>query len=447
MKKTLFILIIFAGLSSCEDDKKESINPDSPEAWLLDPATGWQHVMSIESNGTLSAYDMTMAGQEIAVLYGSLIYDGGPQSRFYKVKFKENDLAASEGMRLDFSTDDKTIYNSQFIPETFIPVFTNFEGTGAVGIVDENNTRVTRLETDRVQASEFINYHYSKAGDFLGAAVLGSHIPFSTQYWSGKFPTPVIAGFMPLIDTDKDRVSFKSKIVIPLKLSDDQPYTFTIGEEGTKLKYQVLKLLPGKQRIDPNYEIVDQAEFTGLEASSLDALEPYRTLVTYRFDDDVLTFVLADFKMVSGVYTMNKLHCYRWNKRTNGISTLWESSEVDVTLGKAIEKDRKDGIPTTLPYLENRLTPDGTFYTIYTKQLYTEPLPEQEYVILYTVNATGITELNHTDYIYKNYKKTVRISNCRYMNGAYYALVYPVGTEYIKTTDPKYHIEVVKLKQ
>lgn len=31
------------------------------------------------------------------------------------------------------------------------------------------------------------------------------------------------------------------------------------------------------------------------------------------------------------------------------------------------------------------------------------------------------------------------------MNGAYYALVYPLETEYVKTTSPKYHIEVVKL--
>ena len=443
MKRTLLILAAFVAFSAC--DKEEPINPDSSDALLLDPSTGWQHVMSIENSGALSAYDMTLAGQEIAVLYGSLP-SGAAASQFYKVKFKENDVAAPDGTRLDFSTSGKTIYNSQFIPNSFIPVFTNFEGTGAVGIVDENNTRVTRLVTDRVQASEFINYHYTKAGDFLGAVVLGSHIPFSTQFWNGKFPTPVISGFMPLIDTDKDRGNFKSKIVIPLKLSDDKSYTFTIGEENTKLKYQVLKLLPEKQRVDTNYEIVDQGEFSGLTSASLDALEPYRSLVTYSFDDDVLTFVLADFKMISGVNQMNKLHCYRWNKRTNGISTLWESLEVDITLGKAIEKDRKkDGIPTTLPYLENRLTPDGTFYTMYTKQLYTDPLPEQEYAILYTVNASGIKELNRTDYIYTNYKKTVRISNCRYMNGAYYSLVYPIGTEYIKPTDAKYHIEVVKL--
>ena len=447
MKYFILFVSLVSVLASC----KKSNNQEDPQQsqednWLLSSSTGWEHIMSIEIDKPVSTYDMTSIGQEIGVMYSTTVYNNGPQVEFYKVKFKENDSKASGAIKLGFSTVGKTIYHSQFIPNTFIPVFTNFEGTGAVGVVDENNTRVTRLTTDRTQTSEIINYYYTKAGDFLGGVVLGSHIPFSTQYWTGKFPTPVISGFMPLIDTDKDRGNFKSKIVIPLKLSDDKSYTFTIGEEGTKLKYQVLKLLPEKQRIDPNYEIVDQAEFTGLQTASLDSNTPYRALVAYSVEDDVLTFVLADFKMVSGVNQMNKLHCYRWNKRTNGISTLWESSEVNVGLSKAIEKDVKINGISPSPYLENRLTSDGTFYTLFTKELYTEPQPDQEYAVLYTVNASGIKELSRTDHIYKNYKKSVRISNCRYMNGSYYALVYPIGTEYLKPGDSKFHLEVVKLK-
>lgn len=447
MKKLLFVWIALVLCSSCkknkEKEEQESVGQNQSSTWLMDPSTGWQHVMSIESSFNLTAYDMTPIGQEIGVLYGSL-----SGTDYYKVKFRENDASTPGGTKLGFSTSGKTLYNVQFIPNAYVPVFTNFEGTGSVGIVDENNTRVTRLQTDRVQASEFINYHYTKAGDFVGAAIMGSHIPFVTECWTGKFPTPVISGFMTKINTNKDRGSFVSKMVIPLKLSDDRSYTFTIGTEDAKLKYQVLKLLPEKQLQDPNYEIVDQAELTGMQASDLDALYPYRSLVTYSIDDDVLTFVLADFKMTNNVAQMNKLRCYRWNKRTNGISVLWESATVDATLAKAIEKDRikKDDIPTTLPYLENRLTPDGTFYTLYTKQLYTEPLPDQEYVVLYTVNVSGIKELNRTDYIYKNYKKTVRISNCRYMNGAYYALVYPIATEFLKPGNAKFHLEVIKLK-
>lgn len=446
MKKIVFILTVIVTFASCE--KEEPINPNSSGTSLLDPTTGWEHVMSIEGTGTFSTYDMAHTGQEIAVLYGTLIYDGGPKSEFYKVKFKESDATAPESTKLGFSTSGRTIYQSQFIPESYTPVFTNTEYVGnTAGLIDENNNRTTRFVTDLTQPTqEIINYHYTKAGDYLAAVVLGSHIPFATQYGTSKFPpTPAADGFMPTISTDKDRGSFISKVVIPLKLSDDKSYTFSIGTDGTQLKYQVLKLLPEKQRIDPNYEIIDEAAFSGIQASGMDPLAPYRTLVAYSFDNDELTFVLADFKIVSNVYKMNKLHGYRWKKSTNALTTLWESPEVDITLARAIEKDEKINGISTWRYLENRLTPDGTFYTLYTKELYTEPSPEQEYAILYTVNAT-INELNHTDYIYKNYKKSVRISNCRYMNGAYYALVYPIGTEYVKASDPKYHIEVVKLK-
>lgn len=445
MKKILFILAVLATFSSCKkESKEESSNQNQSENWLLDPSTGWQHVMSIENDKSLCVYDMTLIGQEIGVLYGTLVYTDGPKSEFYKTKFKENDVRAADAVKLGFSTIGKTIYHSQFIPNTFIPVFTNFEGTGSIGIVDENNTRIGGLVTDRTQASETINYYYTKTGDFLAGVVLGAHIPFSSQYWSGKYPG---TGLMPLIQTDKDRGAFKSKIIIPLKLSDGKPYTFTIGEEGAKLKYQVLQLLPEKQRIDPNYEIIDQAEFAGLSASSLDAISPYRSLVTYSFEDDVLTIVLADYKTINGVNQINKLHCYRWNKRTNNLIILWESSEVDLLLAKAIEKDVKVNGISPSPYLENRLTADGTFYTLFTKELYTAPDAELEYAVLFTVNVSGIKKLNQSDYIYKNYKKSVRISTCRYMNGAYYALVYPLSTEYIKANTPKYHIEVVKLKQ
>ena len=448
MKYFILLIGFVSILTACKKDKGEEdpINHNSSEAWLLDPSTGWEHVMSVESDKVLFTHDMTSFGQEIGVIYNTNGYSNNqPYSDFYKVKFKENDSNAS-AIKLGFSTSGKTVFHSQFIPNSYIPVFTNFEGTGAVSIIDENNTRVTRLVTDRTKTSEIINYHYTKAGDFLGAVVLGAHIPFVTQYWTGKFPTPVITGFMPLINTDKDRGSFSSKMVIPLKLSDDKPYLFTIGTEGTKLKYQVLKLSPETSGTDPNYVIVDQAEFTGLLASGLESNSLYKSLVAYTFDDDVLTFVLADYKSVSGVNQMNKLHCYRWNKRTNGLTTLWESAEVSLTLTKAIEKDVQINGISPSPYLENRLTPDGTFYTIFTKELYTQPQPDQEYAVLYTVNAAGIKELNRTDYIYKNYKKSVRISNCRYMNGAYYALVYPISTEYVKPGEAKFHLEVVKLK-
>jgi len=450
-QKHLFSIAVLLALSSAckkSTDGEDPAPPNSSDTLLLPPSTGWQHVMSIDTKDyALSVCDMTPVGQEIAVLYKSRL-PTSHTSDYFKVKFKESGPQSAAGTQLGFSTDGRTVYYSQFVPESYTAVFTDMQYVGNIyGLIDENNTRTVRFVTDLTQPKdEFVNYYYTKAGDYLGAVINGAHIPNATQYGTSKFPpTPVTDGFMPTINTDKNRGNFVSKMAIPLKLSDNHPYTFTIGTDGNQLKYQALKLLPEKERIDPNYEIVDEGEFAGWQASGLESNNPYQSLVTFRYDNDVLTFVLADYKMVSGINVMNKLHGYRWKKGTAGLSTLWESAEVTPTLSNALDTQEAINDVQSRRYEENRLTPDGTLYTIHTKKLYTQPQPEKEYSILYTVNASGINELSRIDYLFDHYKKTVRINTCRYINGAYYALVYPIESEYIKADDPKYHIEVVKL--
>ena len=451
MKKIVLILTVLATFYACKEDTGgDDPTPQNPSgALLLDPATGWKHVISIDTKDKgLSGCDITPVGQEIAVLYKST-KNNQSDIHYHKVKFKESDSQASAGTMLGFSTDGRTIYYSQFIPESYTAVFTNVEYMGDHhALIDENNTRTVRFITEISNpGAEFINYYYTKASDYLGATIKNKTSPFGIQYGSSKFPpTPVTDGFMPKISIDYVRGNFTSKMVIPLKLSDNLPYTFAIGTDGTKLKYQTLKLLAEKTRIDPNYEIVDEGEFTGWQASTLESNDPYRSLVAFSYDNDVLTFVLADYKMVSGVNVMDKLHCYRWKKGTAGLSTLWESGEVDATLANALAGKEKILDVQTRRYEENRLTPDGTLYTIHTKKLYTQPDPEKQYSLLYTVNAAGIKELGRTDYLYNNYKQSAWINTCRYINGAYYALVYPTSDyEYVKNDSPKYHIEVVKL--
>lgn len=448
IKNSSWVIILTLLLFSCKKnkEKEQPVDPNSSAAWLLDPSTGWQHVMSIaNTDKALSVCDMTPVGQEIAVLYKSR----PANNQYYKVKFKESDAQLPQGTKLGFSTDGRTVYYSQFIPESYTPVFTDMQYVGSnYALIDENNTRTVRFITDLSDPeNEFVNYYYTKAADYLGTVIVNKRTPFAIQYGSSKFPpTPVTDGFMPKISTDYIKGSFVSKMAIPLKLSDNNAYTFSIGTDGTKLKYQVLKLLPAIAQSNANYEIIDQAEFTGWLASGLESNSVYKSLIAFSYDNDALTFVLADYKMVSGVNVMNKLHCYRWKKGTAGLSTLWESAEVDNTLANAL--GTKEAINDVQPrrYEENRLTPDGTLYTIHTKKLYTQPQPEKEYSILYTINASGIKELSRIDYLYNNYKKTVHISNCRYINGAYYAAVYPIEDEYVKTNSAKYHLEIVKLK-
>ena len=440
MKRILIFLCIVATVASCKEDIAEPEIENQSDGWLLDPETGWKHVMTIpyEKPATarvgidqLSAYDMTLIGDEIGILYSANYYleDKGPVRQFYKVKFKENDSNVGSGTRLDVvGTATRTTFHSQLIPNSLIPVFINFAGTEQIEIINESDSRMGALITN--QAKE-INYHYTADGNFLAA---GLDNTYASHFWNLQYPQTVVN--FPDIKSAKDRGSFESTMVLPFKLSDSKYYTVSVGKEGAKTRYQVLKLLPEKDfNIEMNYEIVSQGELAGIPASNLKS--PSQSLVTYDVQDDVITFVLADFADINNPQ-INKLHCYRWNKAMNTFSTLWETDPISLNFSKGIQTNPH----AEYKYRENRLTSDGTFYTLFTKAKYDEPAVGTQYTILYTVKAAGVRESGRLEELYDN---GVIITTCRYMKGTYYALVYPWDGNIVKKGDAKFHLEVVKL--
>lgn len=219
IKNRFGVIVFLLIFSSCEKEEAvKPVDPNSAEAWLLDPATGWQHVMSIDTKDKgLSGCDITPVGQEIAVLYKST-KNNQSDIHYHKVKFGEGDSQTPAGTMLGFSTSGRTIYYSQFIPESYTAVFTNVEYVGDQhALIDENNTRTVRFGTEISNpGAEFINYYYTKAADYLGAAIKYKTSPTGIQYGTSKFPpTPVTDGFMPKISADYVRGSFTSKMVIP----------------------------------------------------------------------------------------------------------------------------------------------------------------------------------------------------------------------------------------
>lgn len=440
MKRILICLSILVTIASCEEEVSKQENQNQSESWLLDPETGWEHVMTIpyekpatalDGNDWLTAYDMTLIGDEIGILYSANYYieEKGPVRQFHKIKFKENDFNVGSGTRLEvMGTTSRTTFHSQLIPNSLIPVFINFAGTEQIELLDENDSKMGMLLTNH---AEEINYHYTGNGNFVGA---GLDDTYASHFWNLQYPQTIFS--ISDIKSAKNRGSFASTLVIPLKLSDDNYYTLSVGKEGIKTRYQVLKLLPEKDyNIEINYEIVSDGELTGIPASNL--RNPNQSLVAYDVQSDVVTFVLADFEGINNPQ-INKLHCYRWNKTMNTFSTLWESPPVNLNLSKAILNNTR----AEYKYRENRLTPEGTFYTLFTKEKYGDPDVGSQYTILYTVNAAGVKESGRLEELYNN---SVVITTCRYMKGAYYALVYPWGDSILKKGDEKFHLELVKL--
>ena len=440
MKKFIILLLVIIIITSCEEDVDTPEVVNQSDGWLIAPETGWKHVMTIpyekpsaarEGNDWLSAYDMTLIGDEIGILYSANYYlgDKGPIKQFYKVKFKENDSNVGSGTALQvIGTTSRTTFHSQLVPNSLIPVFINFAGTEQVELYDENDSKMAMFLTNNVKE---INYYYTPNGNFLGA---GLDETYASHFWNLQYPQTTFA--ITDIKLAKDRKSFKSTFVIPLKLSDNNYYTLSVGKEGTKTRYQLLKLLPERDyNIEINYEKISEGELTGVPASNLRGMN--ESLVAYDVQSDVVTFVIGDYEDINSAQ-INKLHCYRWNKATNEFTTLWETEPISRNLSNGI----LDNVTSEYKYRENRLTSDGTFYTLFTKEKYRDPDLGTRYTILYTVNAAGVKESGKLDELYNN---SVVITTCRYMNGGYYALVYPWNDAAIKKDDAKFHLELVKL--
>ncbi len=94
---------------------------------------------------------------------------------------------------------------------------------------------------------------------------------------------------------------------------------------------------------------------------------------------------------------------------------------------------------------EWRLKPDGTFYLMRSSAdvgvYYLHP-----WIKLWEVNASGVKLLSSLTED-QTFKKSVMISTCRFIDGAYYALAYPTGDHIYRIGDPHYHMEIIRLTQ
>jgi hypothetical protein len=450
---TLFILSLSV-LGACSKGSKDSetVPPDQERGWLLSPSTGWEHVNTINypaaetgdvSSGFMSPYDLASTGNNnFTVLYGANFMHSNidPITVISKAVFKNNDVNVGSGTRLKIQGGSKrSTFYSQFVPNSAIPVFTEFAGLSYVDMFDENNVKQSRLT--RNETKEF-NFNYNANGDFIAASTDNNGL---SHLWYARYPSA--APFMKEANILTTRGSVKTLMTIPFTSTAGKPFNFHICKEGTLVKFQAIEMLSDMNATEPNKsDMVSQGTLEGVDPNEL-RIET-ESLVTYTVQQDVVTFVLAGFADVNAT-KINKLHCFRWNKSTGECKLLWRNTNIDVNLSKGIlDKFKPNAVFSEQfkfnKYLEIRLTPEGTLYTIFTKEKYAEPNMGKQYSILYTVGLAGTKELGRLEELYNG---SVAISTCRYIDGSYYALVYPVATSVIKQDDPKFHMELVKLKQ
>lgn len=448
----LLSVLLLNFLNSCTKGKDDTETPpvDQDKTWLLNPSTGWEHVNTITypkaesgdiSSNFMIAYDLASTGNNsFSVLYGANFLHIDPITVISKAVFKSNDVNVGSGTRLKFQGGAKrATFYGQFIPNSAIPVFTEFVGLESVDIYDENNIKQSRLT--RNNNKEF-NFNYNANGDFIAAST--DNFTQSHLYYS-RFPSTI--PFMKEANVLTTRTGVKTLMMIPFTSTTGKPCNFHICKEGALVRFQAIEMLTDMYAAEPNqYQVFSQGTLDGVEPTEL-RIET-ESLVAYDAQQDVVTFVLAGFADINST-KINKLHCFRWNKATNECKLLWRNTSIDQNLSKGLlDRFKPNNVFAEQfranKFLENRLTADGTLYTLFTKEKYAEPEIGKQYTILYTVGLAGIRELGRLDELYNG---SVAISTCRNINGVYYALVYPVGASIIKTDDPRFHMELVKLKQ
>lgn len=432
-------IVIVSGLCllqyACKKDPQKETGPaQSSDGWLIDKNTGWQHVNAITyekpagdaqegNNNALTAYDLTAIGDEFGVLYAAKFYKkevSSTMAQFYKVRFRYNDANVPAGTKLQAYDVQKeqVFFNSQLIPNSLIPIFTR-PGTGVSSwkIFDENNTSQGEFPLDYFKTT--VVYNYTADATFVASG--NDYKTF--HYWTTKYPS---SGYIK--NTRSARGD--NNILIPMKLSDGSACQLAISTKSGSSGYQVFKLDAGN---DYNETVIDAGTLT--DCGKLQ--ETTQSLVAIDFDRDVLTFVVADYVSTpTGSDVVNKVHCYRWNQRTKGITKLWSCATTPDFTNAVLSFDPNENM-----FKNRRITPDGTFYTIYTKTKYGIPNSGKEYTAIYTANASGVQQLGKVDQLYES---TVALSHCRYINGAYYALAYPNTDQVVKKDDPKFHMELVK---
>lgn len=438
MKQISFAIIIALSTIqySCKKEPKKDETSTPSDGHIIDQNTGWQYVTAIKyekpagdaqesNNNSLSVYDLTNINDEFAVLYSAKYFQKSTSSnmaQFYKVRFKNNDANfSSTKMQAYNANKELPFWQTQFIPNSLIPVFTRPQNGGyEMSFFDENNTKQSHLLLDHF-TTKILSY-YTPDANF----VVSGNDNGKLHFWSARYPSSgLMTDFISLGATE-------NSIVIPMKFSDGSANLFIIAKAKDSKNFEVVKLDDGKE--------------TSLDGGGLDGVGKLQamnqSLMAFDYKDDVLTFVLADYVPTSSSDAINKIHCFRWNQRTKGITKLWECNTTP-DFSKAVLSPAPGG-PLSYAeniYLNRRIAPDGTFYTIYTKPKYAEPNVGKEYTAIYTANGTGVKQLGKVDELYE---QTVAFTHCRYINGAYYALAYPVTDSKIKADDPKFHIELVK---
>lgn len=438
MKKALYpILALLVLVSACKktDDKEDG---GGSSAQLIPASTGWQRVCSVPylnsvsgfpGENSMTPYDLTMVGNELALLYSDDYYiTGGDHHIIRKLMLNDGTVdAKNKAVRLDYDRGADATQLHRFIPGSFTTISARFLNNDCL-LYDEKGGPNAGQYFGGINVLPTVRW-YSDGSILVGL----NDGPHSSAAWSYQYPA--IGNFKYIIN-EWTGDSTSNLLSSPMKLTDGNVYDLVFSKRNNTMYFSVIRNLNAPQTgTAPNYEVICRNA-----VPELDAAKSY-AVVTSDVQGDAQTILLAEVSYSSGNPVYSRVFAFRWKKGATVLETLYSVSNIDQELGRNIL-----ALTTNTSFAnEVRLTPDGSAYFL--NEYYPSQGAASAYTQLVIINKNGIKEYGKIKAVDMQAIKKGQfgLHCCRYFNGAYYAVVHPMEEADYNIYAPEFRIEVVKI--
>lgn len=406
---------------------------------LIPASTGWRTVSSVpyvntvsgeEGKNAMTPYDLTMTGNELALLYSDdYQMSGVGRHTIMKLMLNNGTVdAKAKAVTLNYDRGANDLQVHRFIPGTFTTLSARFLNNDCL-LYDEHGGPNAGQAFGSINALPTVRWYAD--GSVLAGLNDGPH---SSTSWAYKYPA---TGSFSYVVNVWNGDSVSNMLSSPMKLTDGMVYDLVFGKRNGTVYFSVMKNLnPAQPGAAPNYELISRNTVPGLDAAKTYAI------VTSDVQGDAQTIVLAEVDNAGGNVVYTKLHALRWKKGATTMEALYSVAITDDDMGRKIRE-----LTTNISFPnEVRLTPDGTAYFLREYQ------PSQggggtAYTSLAIIGKDGVKEIGKINVadMHAIRRGQYAVHTCRYFNGSYYAVVHPMEEYDYDKNAPEFRIEVMKI--
>jgi len=450
-KQFLLTMFIAASFAACKKSGGAAGGDAPAPGDMLLSNTGWEKVatipyqkstLGIQGFNAMKAYDLTKVGNDIAILYSEdYRFQTNLSSNYFKVKYTPGQ-GLGKPVAASFTyvqTGSEATQCLRFVPGTynaFNTIFATPNYYWQADVYHDGNTHPA------AQNLGLLNQVFNARWAANGSLFMGQIVPNfnGSTTWHYTYPA---SGNFTVINNQWRNDPTTWLATAPVQLADGTFNDFVLSKKGAEYYFSIIK------NTSATPPVTDGANFQTIVRSVIPDLEA-QAIISTESTDDQFTILLGTFgRNAANDVTLSKLAAYRWKKSTNIFEKLYSNVSVSPELYRAlVVPDPAGDIPGPLgPYRANpvRFLPDGTAYLLYE---YVNPSnSDDRYTAVATINAKGSQILGKyaKSAFQNNFYFQFGITACRYLNGAFYAVVAPKNEQVYGYDDAHFRAELIKL--